>query len=778
MRKLISMLLSTLMIVGLLPVTAFGAYSTINVIDTHDFVFYYNGQQSNYLKTVKDSIIDELVANEMLTEADLLEFAPTEDLIDEFLLENEFAFVLDVDSENYFETMYFMIDANLKSLSSVLEASQKVDITFETTTYNGLTVYLNDLEELAITTLDGNIVIAPDLETLKTVIDKYNNNQTTQISVSGKTAVISLKGEVLDSADPYQLTGGDFSGMTEEILFTVYEENGDFRLVSETTLNESQLSEMGITLSDYQGTPSLYKSLPANGAALYVEGTNLIDFISKLLSFAATESGVELTSEETSILEMVTQLSDAADGNIGFLVQQSSTGVVPYVTLVAEVNSQLSSQETLIDLNNQITNLITQDFLYGPVDNSAYLDKSFVSLNLNEIAPEEAPQEELIFNYGLAKGNTLYVISNNPNIQSSLTESGSLNSDVNFQNQLAGKLSGNNIVSASYLNTPQAMAALEDIILTMEAGSNEEAAAIITDLFTELKKLPALSSVSTLQGNNKLVEETEFSFPAETFGSLLTSFILATEASFNNYPTPDYDLPPAPYPQSQFDYPMDEGFGERFTDVDTSTIYNQWFGQELINLDYIGVVTGINNEFLAQNEMTRAEFITMLNRYYGLQGTTLGSDVFEDVSADAWYNAEIGIAYENGLIKGDDNSNTARPLDIINRGEAVTILDNFSTLYQMTSTEDVTYSFNDINTQDWFFTPAVRSYKLGIVLGRDEYTFAPYGKLTRGEAVVIIDRLRGSELASGYTLEVVPAPEMEMEPMDSEPVGAFGQLWG
>jgi len=80
-----------------------------------------------------------------------------------------------------------------------------------------------------------------------------------------------------------------------------------------------------------------------------------------------------------------------------------------------------------------------------------------------------------------------------------------------------------------------------------------------------------------------------------------------------------------------------------------------------------------DGRFGPNDSITRAEFVTLLNRIFGYIEKSEKS--FPDVKAGAWYAAEIAKAYQAGIISGDSNGNM-NPEAVISRQEAVKMIDN------------------------------------------------------------------------------------------------------
>lgn len=72
------------------------------------------------------------------------------------------------------------------------------------------------------------------------------------------------------------------------------------------------------------------------------------------------------------------------------------------------------------------------------------------------------------------------------------------------------------------------------------------------------------------------------------------------------------------------------------------------YAQQLVDW---GVMRGdISGNLNLDRAVTRAEFVTFINRAYGY--TKLGGTPFTDVSPLAWYAQDIDIAYNVGYFKG------------------------------------------------------------------------------------------------------------------------------
>ena len=94
------------------------------------------------------------------------------------------------------------------------------------------------------------------------------------------------------------------------------------------------------------------------------------------------------------------------------------------------------------------------------------------------------------------------------------------------------------------------------------------------------------------------------------------------------------------------------------------TVIRKWVSQ--------GLAKGYGDSRFGPNDsITRAEFVTLLNRIFGYEQKS--SKSFPDIKAGAWYAGEIAKAYQAGIISGDNKGNM-NPEAVISRQEASVIL--------------------------------------------------------------------------------------------------------
>jgi hypothetical protein len=199
---------------------------------------------------------------------------------------------------------------------------------------------------------------------------------------------------------------------------------------------------------------------------------------------------------------------------------------------------------------------------------------------------------------------------------------------------------------------------------------------------------------------------------------------------------------------------------EDFSEVDTfiqlrqyepADLSGHWAKQTLKKFNQAGFIKGFDEsgEFLVKpnDAMTRAEFTALLTRALGLENK-VERQQFTDVAKDDWYFDSVHMALGAGLI---ELQKSFRPNAPITRAEAATIIHRLSTT---TSTNSIK-AYRDIENH-WAEEAIENLLKIGVVEGFADDSFRPDRTISRGEAVVIVDRalaLQKNKLPSDQLLK-------------------------
>lgn len=150
--------------------------------------------------------------------------------------------------------------------------------------------------------------------------------------------------------------------------------------------------------------------------------------------------------------------------------------------------------------------------------------------------------------------------------------------------------------------------------------------------------------------------------------------------------------------------------------------------------------------------ITRAEFVTMINRAFGYKKK--GTITFTDVPQNEWFANDIAIAYNQGYFTGAEN-NLAKPNDILKREEAVTLL---CRALKIEGISDDSFRFTDSRdfsywSKEYIYAATQKEY----INGYPDQTFRPSYQMKRGEMSKVLADATGSlvqqsgDTTVGYT---------------------------
>lgn len=166
----------------------------------------------------------------------------------------------------------------------------------------------------------------------------------------------------------------------------------------------------------------------------------------------------------------------------------------------------------------------------------------------------------------------------------------------------------------------------------------------------------------------------------------------------------------------------------------------EWMEPYLEKLAEWGVMRGSSSGDLNPDRMlTRAEFVTMINRAFGY--TELGTTPFQDVPEDAWYADDINIAYQAGYFQGASET-TAAPLGRVTREQAAVLLGRN---LRLQGVPGVNSDFSDVQQMgNWSRGMVQECAELGIIQGYADGTFRPKNYITRGQMACFLVRALGT----------------------------------
>lgn len=158
-----------------------------------------------------------------------------------------------------------------------------------------------------------------------------------------------------------------------------------------------------------------------------------------------------------------------------------------------------------------------------------------------------------------------------------------------------------------------------------------------------------------------------------------------------------------------------------FSDVNSWS----WYYEAVMTLASYKVLNGVGNSMFAPDDyITRAEFVTMLVRIYGVTET---ESSFSDVASGSWCESFVATAADRGWVQGDGDG-TFRPNDSITRAEAVVIMNRVlgrkADQEAIASGEGI-LRYLDVSENNWFYWDIMEasiSHEVGTGSGGETWT--------------------------------------------------------
>ena len=155
-----------------------------------------------------------------------------------------------------------------------------------------------------------------------------------------------------------------------------------------------------------------------------------------------------------------------------------------------------------------------------------------------------------------------------------------------------------------------------------------------------------------------------------------------------------------------------------------------------------GLASGYpDGTFKPNREVSRAEFVAMVNRAFGIESEGALSG-FADVKEGQWFYADVMAAKAKGYFGGYPDG-TFKPQNSISRQEAASSL---ARLLNLDQTTQVLEQFEDsAQIPQWSRGSVGALVENGLMGGYPDNTFKPTRSITRAEAVATLDRARNIE---------------------------------
>lgn len=180
---------------------------------------------------------------------------------------------------------------------------------------------------------------------------------------------------------------------------------------------------------------------------------------------------------------------------------------------------------------------------------------------------------------------------------------------------------------------------------------------------------------------------------------------------------------------------------------------SHWGYSKIMEFSERGFIKGYeDNTFKPDNTITRAEFICLINNFFGYTGNEKQISNFNDVDQNEWYAPAVNEAVVRGYISGYTD-HTFRPYEPVKREEAITMLAKILNISDNEITkndaEHLTKFSDYKDISDWalksVYNYSIRNY----ISGYEDGTLRPQKDISRVEAIhlfraieqqIVIDR--------------------------------------
>lgn len=507
-----------------------------------------------------------------------------------------------------------------------------------------------------------------------------------------------------------------------------------FSFQSYVETDSSILADIGIDYTGMSGFADLYNYMPSESPIFYVEGFNLAKTWESLINMGYFDiMDVSVEEMESSFqdefgISLSAYILPLFEKGVGFLVQNNGEWIPAFTFLLDIEGNELTAAAALNAIFGSL--LETAD---SEEDITAYEFENgdYTTLTI-EVEPEDTdnpyatqiPEDMLTYNitYGVTDEGYL-LVSTNKDITEDYGQG--LMQDSDFSDVFDAE--GREITSISYINLNN-VADYTDGLLTKMAELNpedteiEEAKDAINNFLSVFTDIYGRGLKTNDYTESLSVIRLDFEGIAEMWTNMMEAFEEAPES----YST---------YKNSQVD----------FEDVPAE----EWYGDDVYYLTTEGVITGYEDEtYKPANEITRAEFITMMMRaledkgYYvdqcaSVYGCMWETGGFSDIYAEDWYAEYVYSAQMAGIVEGYEDG-TFKPNNLITRAEAVQMVYNAIESVEIGASTVDAGDFSDVSESDWYYAAVRGTSEYAIVEGVEPGKFEPLRNINRAESARII----------------------------------------
>ncbi|AOZ94819.1 S-layer homology domain-containing protein [Paenibacillus crassostreae] len=168
-------------------------------------------------------------------------------------------------------------------------------------------------------------------------------------------------------------------------------------------------------------------------------------------------------------------------------------------------------------------------------------------------------------------------------------------------------------------------------------------------------------------------------------------------------------------------------------------IANSYAKKEIVNLAKLNLINGRGNrKFEPLQPVTRAEFITMIDRMLQLEPVNNEIASFIDVRKSKWYYGWVQAGFNLGIIDGT-SPGVFQPNELISRQEAAALIARAVKIVEVDKAGTPTFTDSD-EIASWATSYVMMIQKNKLMTGNGN-KFRPNADITRQETAVVLNRI-------------------------------------
>lgn len=467
-------------------------------------------------------------------------------------------------------------------------------------------------------------------------------------------------------------------------------------------------------------------------------GTNIGD------AFAATPTPTIASTATPTVASTATPVKTTATPTVEATTKPETSSVVN-PTKTPEVTATNKPEET-IDVGTDLNQFSTtsKDSLDG-------MDYSRVKINNDQLlkAIESKNNELLISKYATDENIILELESN------VIEELSKKDLSIKVINKLGKyKINTNEIFALVKENESYPKTSKVEISISKSISSeNEDIKNVISKNGYGYLLYPVSFKVQLVDGDNKAsltklnsYSEKVLNLPNDMdISEISTGIVLNSDGTISQVPTKTVENTSGKF--AVLNSLSNSSYTVVFSPKTFNDIVGHWAANDIMQMGSRLVISGMpDGRFEPNNDITRAEFATIVINALGIGKKNYENSAFTDVEKTAWYNNYVNLASDYKLISGYGEG-IFKPTNFITRQEAMVVMLKAMKLLNINNdateseVDSILSTFNDSSDVDsWAKVAVATCVKNGIVKGSDNQ-ITPKQNISRAQVTVILKKI-------------------------------------